>query len=186
MSAEKNTVDQITQAELAEAMRAATNDVFSTMLNLELTPGDVFIEKERSVPASGVVSLIGLAGTWVGSGSLWCTAQFACKIASQLLQTEYLAMDEDVLDAVAEVTNMIIGNVKTGLEERLGAMGLSTPTVIYGRNFQTRSAGNQEWTVVPFQVDGERMCVQMCIVPNPDANKKAPRAGFPIPHVLQV
>ena len=42
-----------------------------------------------------------------------------------------------MLDAVAEVTNMIIGNVKTVLESRLGAMGLSTPTVIYGRNFQT-------------------------------------------------
>ena len=63
-------------------------------------------------------------------------------------------------------------------------MGLSTPTVIYGRNFQTRSTGNQEWTVVPFLLEGERMCVQMCIAPNPDA-RKAPRGGFPIPHVLQ-
>jgi chemotaxis protein CheX len=93
-------------------------------------------------------------------------------------------MNEDVLDAVAEVTNMIIGNVKSALEDRLGAMGLSTPTVIYGRNFQTRSAGNQEWTVVPFLLEGERMCVQMCIAPNPDSRKKAPRGGFPIPHVL--
>ena len=57
-----------------------------------------------------------------------------------LLITEYAAINEDVLDSVAEVTNMIIGNVKTALEDRLGAMGLSTPTVIYGRNFQTRSA----------------------------------------------
>jgi len=186
MSAETITVDEITPSELAEAMRAATNDVFSTMLNLELTPGDLFIEKERSVPASGVVSLIGLAGPWVGSGSLWCTAEFACKIASHLLQTEYAAMNEDVLDAVAEVTNMIIGNVKTALEDRLGAMGLSTPTVIYGRNFQTRSGGNQEWTVVPFLLEGDRMCVQMCLAPNADAGKKAPKAGFPIPHVLQL
>ena len=94
-------------------------------------------------------------------------------------------MNEDVLDAVAEVTNMIIGNVKTALEDRLGAMGLSTPTVIYGRNFQTRSAGNQEWTVVPFLLEGERMCVQMCLAPNPDAARRLPQAGFPIPHVLQ-
>ena len=184
MTAEQD-VAPIAQSELVEAIRTATHEVFSMMLNLELTPGEMFVEKEEAVPASGVVSLIGLAGPWVGSGSLSCTAQFACKIASHFLDTEYPAMNEDVLDAVAEVTNMIIGNLKTGLEDRLGAMGLSTPTVIYGRNFQTRSAGNHEWTVVPFLLEGDRMCVQMCIAPNPDAGKKTPRGGFPIPHVLQ-
>jgi chemotaxis protein CheX len=178
--------DGMTQAELVDAIEAATREVFSTMLNLELTAGEVFVEKEEAAPASGVVSLIGLAGEWVGSGSLSCTAQFACKIASHLLQTEYAAIDEDVLDAVAEVTNMIIGNVKTVLENRLGGMGLSTPTVIYGRNFQTRSTRNQEWTVVPFLLDGERMCVQVCIAPSPDAATKGARSGFPIPHVLNV
>lgn len=185
MTAEADLVEQITQDELVEAIRSATHDVFSTMLDLQLAPGEVFLEKEKSVPSSGVVSLIGLAGPWVGSGSLFCTAEFACKIATHLLQTEYPAMNEDVLDAVAEVTNMIIGNVKSALENRLGEMGLSTPTVIYGRNFQTRSGGNQEWTVVPFLLDGDRMCVQMCIAPNTDAAKKPPKAGFPIPHVLQ-
>jgi len=173
----------ITQAQLVEAIEVATNEVFSTMLNMELAAGAVFVEKEEATPASGVVSLIGLAGEWVGSGSLSCTAAFACTIASGLLQTEYPAINEDVLDAVAEVTNMIIGNVKTALENRLGGMGLSTPTVIYGRNFQTRGAKNQEWTVVPFTLDGERMCVQVCIAPNPDP-PHGRRLSFPIPHVL--
>jgi len=182
---EEQSAASITQAELVDAIKNATNEVFSMMLSLQLTPGDVFVEKQEAAPASGVVSLIGLAGPWVGSGSLSCTAGFACKIASHFLATEYEAMNEDVLDSVAEVTNMIIGNVKTTLESRLGAMGLSTPTVIYGRNFQTRSSGNQEWTVVPFLLEGERMCVQMCLAPNPDSAKKAPRGGYPIPHVLQ-
>jgi chemotaxis protein CheX len=183
MTAEKD-VAAIAQSDLVEAIRAATHEVFSMMLNLELTAGEVFVEKEEAEPASGVVSLIGLAGPWVGSGSLSCTAAFACKIASHFLSTEYAAINEDVLDSVAEVTNMIIGNVKTSLEDRLGAMGLSTPTVIYGRNFQTRSSGNQEWTVVPFLLGEDRMCVQMCLTPNPDAAKKEPRGGYPIPHVL--
>jgi chemotaxis protein CheX len=184
MTAEQQ-VAPISQSELVDAIRTATHEVFSMMLNLELTPGEVFVEKEEPAPASGVVSLIGLAGPWVGSGSLSCTAPFACKIASHFLDTTYEAINEDVLDSVAEVTNMIIGNVKTALEDRLGLMGLSTPTVIYGRNFQTRSARNQEWTVVPFLLDADRMCVQMCIVPNPDSEKKTPRGAFPIPHVLQ-
>lgn len=76
---------------------------------------------------------------------------------------------------------MIIGNVKTVLTNRLGAMGLSTPEVIYGRNFQTRIARNQEWTVAPFSLDRERMCVRVCIAPNPDAAAKGHGAGSPFP-----
>src|SRR5579864_3481529 len=167
MTPQINEPAAITQPELVAAIEAATNEVFSTMLNLKLVAGSVFVEKEEATPTSGVVSLIGLAGAWVGSGSLSCSASLACKIASHFLATEYDAVGEDVLDSVAEVTNMIIGNVKTVLENRLGGMGLSTPTVIYGRNFQTRSSRNQEWTVVPFDFEGERLCVQVCLTPNP-------------------
>ncbi len=186
MSTEKDSAPAITSADLSDAIKTATRHVFSTMLSAELKPGEVYVEKQEAAPASGVVSLIGLAGPWVGTGSLSCSASFACRIASQMLMTEYSGISEDVLDAVAEITNMIIGNVKTTLENRLGSMMLSTPTVIYGRNFQTRSARNQEWTVVPFDWDTERMCVQVCIAPNPDAGSKTLRPGFPVPHMLNV
>jgi chemotaxis protein CheX len=184
METKTQAVQPISQDELVQAIRGATEEVFTTMLSLSAVPGDVFEEKEEPVPSSGVVSLIGLAGPWVGSGSLACSAACASKIASALLMAEYTAIDEDVLDAVAEVTNMIIGNVKTALESRLGAMGLSTPTVIYGRNFQTRSSGNQKWTVVPFTLGEDRMCVQVCLAPNDDSAKKTTRTGFPVPHLL--
>ena len=184
--AEPNIQGSMTPAEIAEAIKAATDNVFSTMLGLTLKHGDVYVEKPEATPSSGVVSLVGLAGTWVGTGSLSCTATFACRMAGHLLMTEYPSMCEDVLDAVAEVTNMIIGNVKTTLEDRLGPMGLSTPTVIYGRNFQTRSARNQEWTVVPFDLDGDRMYIQVCIAPNLDAAAKNVRPGFPIPQMLNI
>jgi chemotaxis protein CheX len=185
MSTNAEAVQSISQDELVQAIRSATNEVFSTMLNLSVTAGDVFVEKEEAVPSSGVVSLIGLAGSWVGSGSLACSSECAARIASALLMAAYTGIDEDVLDAVAEVTNMIIGNVKTTLESRLGAMGLSTPTVIYGSNFQTRSSGNQEWTVVPFSMGEDRLCVQVCIAPNSETGKKTTRTGFPVPHLLR-
>ena len=132
-----------------------------------------------------MVSLIGLAGSWVGTGSLACSANCAAKIASALLMTPYTAIDEDVLDAVAEVTNMIIGNVKTALESRLGAMGLSTPTVIYGSNFQTRSSGSQEWTVVPFALAKTGCAYRCASLRTRITGKKTTRTGFPVPHLLR-
>jgi chemotaxis protein CheX len=155
----------ITEEKLAQAIRESTKEVFSTMLGLEVEPMNSYIENSAPGPSEGVVSLIGLAGRWVGTGSVSCSPEFARKASSQLLMTEFGAVDAEVLDAVAEITNMIIGNVKTVIEEDLGPLGLSIPTVIYGRNFTTRSVGKNEWVVVPFLSDGERMEVQLCLAP---------------------
>jgi chemotaxis protein CheX len=164
----------ISQEKLASAIRESTKEVFATMLALDLEPLDSYVDHSVPGPSAGVVSLIGLAGKWVGTGSISCSAEFARKASSQLLMTEFEAVDEDVLDAVAEITNMIIGNVKTAIEEDLGPMGLSIPTVVYGRNFSTRSVGKNEWVVVPFLSCGERMEVQLCLAPA--RHEFAPRA----------
>lgn len=177
----------ITPADIVEAIQKATHEVFATMLNTEIAPGPTLTEKAVAVaaaPASGVVSLVGLAGSWAGTGSLACTGPLACKLASLFLMGEYDFMDDEVLDAVGEISNMIIGNVKTILEEKAGPMGLSTPTVIFGRNFQTRSSRNHEWTVVPFSVDGESLFVQMSLAPNRGPEHGTLRAGFQMPQVL--
>jgi chemotaxis protein CheX len=75
-------------------------------------------------------------------------------------------VDEEVLDAVAELTNMIIGGVKTDLESHLGPLGLSLPTVVFGRNFKTRSAGTPDWVHVRFLWDTEPLLIKMCLAPN--------------------
>src|ERR1051326_896157 len=114
------TKDAVTQPEIAEAIQAATAEVFSTMLGIDITAGETISGETAGCAQSGVVALLGLAGEWIGSGSLSCDPPFACKMASQLLMAEYDTVNEEVLDAVAEVANMIIGNVKTALELKLG------------------------------------------------------------------
>jgi chemotaxis protein CheX len=154
--------------DLVLMIRTATADVFGTMLGLDVAPGDPYQHTDMPEASDGVISFIGLAGTWVGTGSIACSAQVACKISSLLLMTEYSAVDEEVLDAFAEVTNMIIGNVKTQLEERLGPLGLSIPTVIFGRNFTSRTVGTYQWTIVPFVAGEDRFQVQICLTPQKD------------------
>ena len=176
---------ELSQADIVAAIQAATDEVFSTMLGVEITSREVMTEQTvASAPSGSMVSLIGLAGTWAGTGSLSCTAPFACKLSSQFLMTEFASVDEEVLDAVAEITNMVIGNVKTMLEEKVGSMGLSTPTVIFGRNFQTRSARIQDWTVVRFTCGEDQIYVQLCLAPNRDAAAKSSRPGFQFPQIL--
>jgi chemotaxis protein CheX len=184
---DEKTFDEITRQDLVRAITASTEEVFSTMLGMEVSAEVVVSENAgSSVPASGLVSLIGLAGGWSGTGSIACNGVFACKMASALLMTEFESVNEEVLDAIGEITNMIIGNVKTAMEEKVGQMGLSTPTVIFGRNFQTRSARIQEWTGVTFSTGNEKLFVQVCLAPSRECEKKGMRPGFQIPSVVTV
>lgn len=146
-------------------IRRATEDVFNTMLAVPVEAAEAYVERTPPEHFDGVISFIGMAGAWAGTGSLCCSSRFACTLSSSFLMTELPEVDEQVLDAMGELTNMIIGNVKNEVEEHLGPMGLSIPTVIYGRNFAARSLGRDAWTVVPFYAGENRLDVKICITP---------------------
>jgi len=152
-------------ADIGHAISHAAIEVFSTMLAMDLTAGEAVISKSEPEYHSNVVALLGLTGDWSGSGQLAVEPAFACKIASQMLMAEYDTVNEDVLDAVAEIANMVIGNIKNELEPKLGPMGLSTPTIVFGGEFGTRVAGSPERVIMPFTCPDGRMHVQILLTP---------------------
>jgi chemotaxis protein CheX len=172
------------QQKVIDTVSRAAKDVFGTMLGLEIEVGEPFDEKAFPAESQKVVALIGLAGQWIGTGVIGCSPEFACRIASMMLMAEYQAVNEDVLDAMAEMANMIFGNVKTELEEELGGLGLSIPTVIFGRNFATRSVGQQAWTVFPLKAGSDEMELKFCLMPNRDFHKHS-RPARVQPHVIE-
>lgn len=165
-------------------IRQATRDVFGTMLGIELQDHQEYVGASAPGPSEGVLAIVGLAGTWAGSGTFSCSAAMAQHISGALLMQEFSAIDDDVLDAIGEVTNMVLGNVKTALEEEVGPMGLSIPTVIYGRNFTTRSVGKTQWTVVPFLCQGEIVEVHLCLEPGKEHSSIPSAAQDQVPAIL--
>jgi chemotaxis protein CheX len=161
---------------LVERIRHSASDVFSTMLGVELPPGEASVESGTPAVNDGVLSLIGLAGAWVGTGCIACSPVVACRICSMMLMTEASAVDEEVLDAVAELTNMVIGSVKNDLESHLGPLGLSIPTVVFGRNFKTKSAGTSEWSVLRYDWDGEPLIIRLFLAPAENSQAHLPHA----------
>jgi chemotaxis protein CheX len=163
-------VELLSQDILVDLLHIVTAEVLSTMLALEAHPAEAYIEHHPG-NSTGVLSFIGLAGSdCVGTGSLQCESAVACQLASRFLMSEFESIDENVLDAFGELTNMIIGNFKNEVEKRLGPLALSIPTVVYGSNFSTRSPGHEEWTVVPFVWDSSQLNVRVCL----KARKTAP------------
>jgi chemotaxis protein CheX len=158
----------LNQDKAVESICAATGEVFSTMLCLDVKSSPAYLEPNASGNTDGIVALIGLAGEWVGTGVLHCDGNLGRKLFAAMLgeaEPPDEAVTEDVLDAIAEIANMIIGNVKNALEETVGPLGMSTPTVVFGRNFTTRSTGTDQWVVVPFSCDGLKMEVKLCLSP---------------------
>ena len=163
------------QSLIVESIDQSARNVFSTMLGVELDPGASTVEQWSPDTNDGVMSFIGVAGAWAGTGSVSCSPTLACRICAQMLMTEASSVNEEVLDAVAELTNMIIGSVKTDLEKEVGPLGLSIPTVVFGKNFKTKSAGTAEWIVLRFSWEGEILLVKLCLAPHE-------KTGHLLPH----
>lgn len=169
--------------QIVDAIVQSTSDVFSTMLGMEARAGEAYRESGAPGPSDGVVALVGMAGTWAGNGSIAARADLACHVAGVFMMSEYPAVNDEVLDAFAEMSNMIVGNIKNRFEEHLGLMALSIPTVVFGRNFATRSMTKTEWTVVPFDVDmpsgaSGRFEVQVCLERNTQTQADRPGRGI--------
>jgi chemotaxis protein CheX len=149
---------------LLTVIQNITSQVFSTMLDLTVVPDAVSVHTEPLIPSNGLVALVGMAGAVSGSGCLCLSRTLACQAASRFLMAEYAEVNDEVLDAVAELSNMIIGGLKTSLEEELGPMGLSLPTIIFGDNYVTRSPSLGERIVVSFRCEDGEVSEQFSIV----------------------
>ncbi len=160
--------EELDQGKVVAAICHATGDVFSTMLGMEVRSQEAYRQPCKPEPANGVIGLVGLTGNWVGTGSVACTGELARKISGQFLMSEFPAVDQDVLDAMGEITNMIIGNFKNALEGEAGALGMSVPMVVFGHNFVAGTTHSADWVVVPFACGGETLEVKAYLAPRPE------------------
>jgi chemotaxis protein CheX len=149
------------EALVIETVQIAAERVFSTMLNKRLIGKEIHQEAADLPSGWGVSAQISLVGACSITGLMNCSPGTACRIASAMLMEECLTVDGEVLDAMAEIANMIMGNVKTDLDTQLGQTILSIPTVISGQDFLVYN-NSKRWTVVPFVVDDAPFIVKLC------------------------
>jgi CheY-specific phosphatase CheX len=154
------------QHAIIDSIHKATVDIFSTMLSLDAKPDQFRNATACPSVQDGVMSFVSLDGPWVGTGVMTCTSAVACRFsAAFLMMSEVPVMNEEVLDCIGELTNMVIGNFKTDAETILGPLTLGVPTVIYGKNFMSRSMGGNDWLIMPFHCGEDVFEIQICLRP---------------------
>lgn len=136
--------------ELAEIIRNSTHSVFSTMLGTELSPLEA-IEDPTPFQQSEVIGFIGMAGDFAGYVSIHVSRRQATDFTARLIgvDVEEVTSEDEIRDAVGEITNMLAGNVKTALSA-LGLVEIALPTVVMTPKAELRVRGARG-VAVPFE-----------------------------------
>lgn len=135
--------------EVIEAFSESTKIVFSTMLGTTVTSGEA---KPCGHPvAKGVTGIVGLTGSISGDVVVSIDQKIALEVTSAMLGQEVIDLNDDVIDAVGELTNMIAGSAKGRLEKF--NLGLALPTVILGSDHRIGFKSGIKPISIPFVSD---------------------------------
>ena len=122
----------IEQICVTETLLEAAKEVFETMIFMSIEKASDQEAKLEGVMFLGTITFKGGI-----EGCLSLALEEACGIAvarSMLcMEPEDQIGDEDLADAIGEVANMIMGSVKTRLQDVVANIEISIPTVICGR-----------------------------------------------------
>ncbi len=131
---ETNTV---TTSSLKGVLLDSAKEVFESMVFMPLE------EVEGQKPDPTGVTLLGtitFAGNIEGCLGVCCNMTGARAIAAGMLcmdSPDELA-DEDLADAMGEIANMVIGAVKTRIQDNYQSILISVPSVVQGRELRRR------------------------------------------------
>lgn len=130
----------------------STINVLSTMAFVSPVPGKPFLKRDRD--ACGDVSgIIGLTGSARGSMAISFSTGSILKIVSNMLGEEHHSLDQDICDAVGELTNMVSGDARKRLEKEGFNIAASIPTVVSGEHHSIKHVLGGPSIIIPFDTE---------------------------------
>ncbi len=138
----------------------ATLSVLETTASTEARPGKPFVK--RSAAASGpITGMIDLSGEFNATIAVTFKKESILSIVSKMFGEELSELNDEIKDAVGEISNMISGqatNSIVGLGESLKA---TLSAVILEENHSIPHIGNAV-IAFPFETDGGEFTIEVC------------------------
>jgi CheY-specific phosphatase CheX len=139
---------------LETSLLDAAKEVFETAIFMELSE---CTDASQVVTGDAFMGSITFKGAMEGCMTFTCDAACARSIAMGMLgmdPSEEITSPE-ISDATGEVTNMLLGSFKARVQESLGTIEVSVPSVVAGERLHGRPGeGMQESAVKVNTVDG--------------------------------
>jgi chemotaxis protein CheX len=147
--------------EALELLKTSVGEVFGTMFNMKARPEALrdFRGRDEAVVAGSV----GFIGDVNGVVYVYMADAFARRLACRMLgmSEAELEGDEMVNDVIGELTNMIVGAVKSRLCDSGAPCVLTIPSIVRGRNLSAQPAGSSECHLLSILCDGEPILVEL-------------------------
>jgi chemotaxis protein CheX len=148
----------IEQMCLTDTMYDSAKEVFETMIFMDLQEAP---DSQEQLQKESMIGTITFKGKIEGCLSVSCDTDCARVIAINMLgsaPTDEISTGE-ICDAIGEVTNMVMGSIKSRIEAQTGELQVSIPTVVMGRNLQNSLGEGASKVVVKVSTEDESLVV---------------------------
>ncbi|MEA3417384.1 MAG: chemotaxis protein CheX [Thermodesulfobacteriota bacterium] len=144
------------------AFLKGTLNVLKTMAFVEPKSGKPYLKK-GSLASGDVSGIIGLTGSATGSMALSFSEGSILKIVSNMLGEETKEINDDITDAVGEITNMVSGAARKELELTGLTVTAAIPTVVAGKGHLIKHVLGGPSIIIPFEIEEGLFAVDVCI-----------------------
>jgi chemotaxis protein CheX len=138
-------------------------NIVQQICNVGAKRGQIYV-KDSPFIADNVVIIIGIAGDFKGQVFFTMKEKTACSIASSMMfGMDVPALDEMAKSAIAELGNMIMGNVSTEFYNEGIKIDITPPTVLVGSDINISTKGIQT-ICVPIEIEnGNRLEIVVAV-----------------------
>lgn len=149
--------------DLLKAFSNATKDVLKIMAQLDAKMGETYT-CDKNTTWGDVSGLVGLAGDkHNGNMLISFDKNSICEIVHSMLGEECVSLNDEVADAVGELTNMISSKARALLSEEGVDLDMALPMTILGSGVSFSQIGDEKAHSVQFDTDKGSFLLQVTL-----------------------
>jgi len=135
--------------------------VLNTVASTAVTPGKPYVKNDR-VAKGDVSGIIGLTGETRGTVSVTFTEACILDVVSKMFGEEMKTLNEEIADAVGEISNMISGHARQKLDQIGKSLQAAIPTVVMGKDHHLTHLTSRPILAIPFFTDKGGFTIEVC------------------------
>ena len=133
---------------------AVTDSVFNAFDMCDIKARCVGVSAMPTQQTGILTGMIGVHGKVSGFVSMNIAEAFVISAVEGLLQEKYGKLSSQVVDGAGEITNIVVGGIKSALSNTTwGFSQITVPSVIVGQNFSIAYSRGLEFLTVSFEYD---------------------------------
>lgn len=139
---------------------SATVHVLDTLAHVKTQPGKPYLKRDK-IARGDVTGVIGLTGKVRGTVSVSFTEKCILSVVSSMFSEPFTQLNEEIRDAVGEISNMISGQARRQLEEDGLSLSAAIPTVVMGANHSLSHFTTYPVVAIPFTTDAGEFTIEV-------------------------